>query len=55
MFEVKETTIRLPEQARIFESMSASAARDDGANWIRISQGKKVCVDCYSKYDRFNV
>ena len=56
MFEVKETTIRLPEQARIFESYVCECCGEmTGANWIRISQGKKVCVDCYSKYDRFNV
>lgn len=56
MFEVKETTIHLPEQARIFESYVCECCGEmTGANWIRISQGKKVCVDCYSKYDRFNV
>lgn len=26
-----------------------------GANWIRISDGKKICLDCYKTYDRFQV
>lgn len=26
-----------------------------GVNWIRIQNGKKVCLDCYKAYDRFNV
>lgn len=26
-----------------------------GVNGIRIQNGKKVCLDCYKAYDRFNV
>lgn len=56
MFEVKETKIELPEQARIFEShVCEQCGEVTGANWIRICNGKKVCIDCYSQYDRFNV
>ena len=26
-----------------------------GANWIRLAGDKKLCLDCYDSYDRFNV
>ena len=56
MFTVKETKITLPEQARLFDSYVCECCGETaGANWIRLAQGKKLCIDCYSKYDRFNV
>lgn len=56
MFEVKETKIELPEPARIFDSYKCDCCGENtGANWIRLAGDKKLCVDCYSKYDRFNV
>ena len=56
MFDVKETTIRLPEQARIFDSYRCDSCGEiTGANWIRIAGGKKLCLDCYETYDRFQV
>lgn len=56
MFEVKETTILLPERARLFDSYSCECCGEEtGANWIRIAGGKKLCLDCYQVYDRFNV
>lgn len=56
LFTVKETTITLPEQARIFDSYICECCGETtGANWIRLSGGKKLCIDCYSKYDRFHV
>lgn len=56
MFDVKETTIRLPEGARIFESYVCDGCGETtGANWIRISGGKKLCLDCYKTYDRLHV
>lgn len=56
MFFVKETKIALPEQARLFTSYVCECCGETaGANWIRLSGGKKLCVDCYSRYDRFNV
>ena len=56
MFTVKDTTIELPEQARIFDSYKCECCGETaGANWIRLAGGKKLCVDCYTKYDRFNV
>ncbi len=56
MFEVKEATIRLPEQARLFDSYVCECCGEvTGANWIRIAGGKKLCLDCYEEYDRFHV
>ena len=56
MFEVKETTIRLPEKARLFDSYSCECCGEEtGANWIRLAGGKKLCLDCYEEYDRFHV
>ena len=56
MFEVKETTIRLPEKARLFDSYTCDCCGETtGANWIRLSGGEKLCLDCYENYDRFHI
>lgn len=56
IFTVEATKIALPEQARLFDSYVCECCGETaGANWIHLAGGKKLCVDCYSKYDRFNV
>ena len=56
LFEVKQTTIQLPEKARLFDSYTCECCGEvAGANWIRLSGGKKLCLDCYEDYDRFDV
>lgn len=56
LFQVLETRIVLPEQARIFDSYVCECCGEEtGANWIRIQDGKKLCVDCCRHYDRFHV
>lgn len=56
MFEVKPTTIPLPEKARVFEShVCDSCGELTGGNWIRLVGGKKLCLDCCGTYDRFDV
>lgn len=56
LFTVKETKIALPEQARLFDSYVCECCGETaGANWIRLSGGKKLCVDCYEQYDRFHI
>ena len=56
MFEVKETTICLPEKARLFDSYTCDCCGEvTGANWIRLSGDKKLCLDCYDNYDRFKI
>ena len=56
LFEVKEATIQLPEKARLFDSYICECCGETtGANWIRLAGGKKLCLDCYETYDRFDV
>ena len=56
MFEVKEVTLQLPESARLFDSYVCECCGETtGANWIRLAGGKKLCLDCYETYDRFDV
>ena len=56
MFDVKEATIALPEAARLFDSYVCDCCGEvTGANWIRLAGDKKLCLDCYESYDRFDV
>lgn len=56
MFDIKPVTLQLPIKAKLFESYICDCCGEStGANWIRIRDGKKVCLDCYESYDRFNV
>ena len=56
MFDVKETTLCLPEKARLFDSYACDCCGEvTGANWIRLFGDKKLCLDCVDSYDRFNV
>ena len=56
LFEIKEPRIALPEEAQIFDSyVCEGCGESTGANWIRIQNGKKLCVDCCRAYDRFRV
>ena len=56
MFEVKDAVIQLPEKARMFDSYVCDCCGEvTGANWIRLSGDKKLCLDCYESYDRFSV
>ena len=56
LFEIKETRIPMPEEARLFESyICESCGELTASNWIRIREGKKLCIDCYQSYDRFHV
>ena len=56
LFTVKDTTIALPEKARLFDSFNCECCGEKtGANWIRIAGGKKLCLDCFESYNRFDV
>ena len=56
MFDVKETKITLPEPARIFASYECDCCKEDRRCKLDPALGdKKVCIDCYTKYDRFHV
>ncbi|MGI6766213.1 MAG: FmdE family protein [Lentihominibacter sp.] len=51
MFDVKETKIALPAKAKIFDSYPCESCGEvTGSHWIRIMNGKKVCLDCYETY-----
>ena len=56
MFEVKKATLTLPEAARLFDSYTCDCCGEvTGANWIRLVGDKKLCLDCYESYNRFDV
>lgn len=56
MFEVKEAALSLPEKAKLFDSYVCDCCGETtGANWIRLCGNKKLCLDCYESYNRFDV
>ena len=56
MFDVTDVKIRLPEKARLFDSYTCECCGEKtGSNWIRIAGGKKLCLDCYESYNRFDI
>lgn len=56
LFDVKKTRLLLPEPARIFGSVVCESCGETAAeNYIRIQGGKKVCVDCWNRYNRFDM
>ena len=56
LFDVKETVIELPEPARIFKSEQCSCCGEITAEpMLRLQGGKLFCLDCYDKYNRFEV
>ena len=57
LFWVKETTLALPTAAKIFDSYDCECCGEKtGANWIRLGpDGKKLCLDCWETYNRFDV
>ena len=56
LFKVTKTKIELPEKARIFKSYKCEICGEvTASNYIRIQEGKKVCIDCFDNYNRFNI
>lgn len=56
MFETMPTRIELPEMARLFVSFDCeSCGENTASNWIRLLGDKKVCLDCFQSYNRFEV
>ncbi len=56
MFEVKEVTLPLPEKARLFDSYVCDCCGEiAGGNWIRLADNQKLCLDCYTQYNRFDI
>ena len=56
LFDVKPVALALPEKARLFGSYRCDCCGEvTGANWIRLAGEKKLCLDCYESYDRFDI
>ena len=56
LFWVKETKLPLPAPAKIFDSYDCECCGEKtGANWIRLVNGRKLCLDCCEQYNRFDV
>ncbi len=56
LFDVKPVALALPEKARLFGSYCCDCCGEvTGANWIRLAGEKKLCLDCYESYDRFDI
>lgn len=56
LFDVKPVALALPEKARLFDSYHCDCCGEvTGANWIRLAGEKKLCLDCYESYDRFDI
>ena len=56
IYEVKPTKIALPEPAKIFGSIVCDSCGElTSENYIHLQGGKKLCPDCYTPYNRFNV
>lgn len=56
LFTVSAPSFVLPERARIFQSYKCDKCGETAAeNMIRLQEGKKLCMDCYQEYKRFDV
>ena len=56
LFEVKEPVCRLPEHARIFKSYACDCCGEMTAeHMLRLQGDRKLCLDCYEEYHRFDV
>lgn len=54
LFDFNETNIEIPEKARIFLSEVCEICGEKSSEqFTRLQGGKKVCLDCYSDYNRF--
>ncbi|WP_394964142.1 FmdE family protein [Candidatus Allofournierella excrementigallinarum] len=56
LFDVKAAALAVPERAKLFDSyVCENCGEVTGANWVRVANGKHLCLDCCPSYDRFNV
>lgn len=53
VFEIKKPGYPLPEEARLFPSILCERCGESTAEpYIRLEDGKKVCLDCFRDYHR---
>ena len=56
LFDVMPARVKVPEPARLFDSIVCDLCGETtGSNWIRLQGDKKVCLDCFNPYNRFDV
>ena len=56
MFDAMPTRIPLPERAKIFRSWKCDCCGETaGDYWMRLQGDKRLCRDCFKRYDRFDV
>lgn len=56
LFDAMDVRLPVPERAQIFGSCRCEKCGEKTAEkWIRLQNGKKLCLDCCQKYDRFHV
>ena len=54
LFDVKEVKTELPERARLFHSYKCEICGETTMeSMMRLEDGKKVCLDCFHPYSRF--
>lgn len=52
IFEVKEVPFDLPPKANIYRSQKCSLCGELTAEpWLRVKNGKEICIDCFQKDD----
>lgn len=53
LFEFKEPLFKPPVNARLFKSIACENCGETASeNKMRLQDGKKVCLDCFSEYSR---
>ncbi len=53
IFEIKKPGYPIPEEARLFPSIHCELCGESTAEpYIRLENGKKVCLDCFHEYYR---
>ena len=53
VFDIKKTTFKLPEKARLFTSIVCEECGEASPEHkMHLKDGKKVCVDCFEEYNR---
>ena len=56
LFDAMPVKLPLPTPAKNFDSYYCECCGEKtGSNWIRLAGGKKLCLDCYESYNRFDV
>lgn len=56
LYDAMPVRIPLPVPAKIFDSYNCECCGEKtGANWIRLVDGKKLCLDCCEQYNRFEI